>query len=130
MSLARVEAWEAKLREAFDQADAELEKRHGSRFSRKPHRPAHGEGSTRDADGLFDLSVGYTAGFGSAHGEGYVFRVRLATFEPVPGAAREAIEAEALDLLRERLAEAFPGRELSILREGDQYKIIGDLGLD
>jgi len=129
MSLAKVENWEAKLRDAFDQADRHLEEKYRFRFIRKPGRPAHGEGITRDADGIFDLSVGFTAGFGSTHGEGYVFRVRLATFDPVSMDERKEIEAETVRILSRELAKAFPDRNLQIVSEGDQYKIIGDLRL-
>ncbi|HNW34315.1 MAG TPA: hypothetical protein PKM25_05240 [Candidatus Ozemobacteraceae bacterium] len=129
MSLAAVENWETKLRAAFDRVDRHLEETYGRRFTCRPGRPADGEGVTRDADGIFDLSVGFTAGFGSAYGEGYVFRVRLATSDPVAPDLQKTIEAEAVGFLSDELEKAFPGRELRIVSEAGHYKIIGDLRL-
>lgn len=129
MSLATVEHWEAKLRAAFDRADAHLERKYAGRFTLKPNRPPHETGATRDADGTFDLTVGFTAGFGSKYGEGYVFRVRLATFDHVPPATRAKIESEAIETLTKEIAAEFPGRDLRIVTDGDQYKVIGDLSL-
>jgi len=129
MSLATVENWEAKLRAAFDRADAHLEQKYAGRFTLKPNRPPHEAGATRDADGVFDLAVGFTAGFGSTYGEGYVFRARLATFDHIPPAIRAEIEAEAVETLTKEIAAEFPGRDLRIVADGDQYKVIGDLSL-
>lgn len=129
MSLATVENWEARLRAAFDRADAFLEQKYAGRFTLKPNRPPHEAGSTRDADGVFDLTVGFTAGFGSKYGEGYVFRVRLATFDHVPPATRTNIETEAIETLTKEIAAEFPGRDLRIVVDGEQYKVIGDLSL-
>lgn len=130
MSLAKVETWEASLRTAFDRTDAYLEEKYGKRFSLKPNRPAPGEGATRDSDGIFDLSVGFTAGFGSKYGQGYVFKVRLATFDPIPPDFRKTLENEAIEVLAKELAEVFPDRDLRIVVDGEQYKVVGDLTLD
>jgi len=129
MSLAKVENWEAMLHAAFDRVDAYLEKKHGHRFTRKPNRPAHGDGPTRDSDGLFDLTVGFTAGFGSIYGQGYVFKIRLATFDPIPPDICEMLKIETIKALSQELAVVFPERDLRIVVDGDQYKIIGDLSL-
>ena len=47
MSLATVENWEAKLRAAFDRADAHLEQKYAGRFTLKPNRLPHEAGATR-----------------------------------------------------------------------------------
>ena len=47
----------------------------------------------------------------------------------ISDADRRAIEDDAADLLRAALAEAFPGRDLRVERDGSVLKILGDLSL-
>jgi len=51
------------------------------------------------------------------------------TLEAVPPDERARIEEEAASLLREGLARAFPGRDLRVDRDGNGFKIHGDLSL-
>jgi hypothetical protein len=48
----------------------------------------------------------------------------------VSAANRATIEQEAITRLRARLPEVFPGRTLSLIRDGAVWKIAGDLSLD
>jgi hypothetical protein len=123
------EAWEGKLEQAMRRVDAELERRHGTRYGLHPARPPSGVAADPKADGLFSLTAAFTAGFGSRHGRGYALNVGLATLDTVPATERAALEAEAVDLLRAELPRAFPGRNLTITRDGNVYKLTGDLSL-
>ncbi len=53
----------------------------------------------------------------------------MVTLDRVPDDVREAIEAEVVELLKEKLPEHFPERELEVIRDGTLYKIVGDLRL-
>jgi hypothetical protein len=60
---------------------------------------------------------------------GYSITLRVVTLENVPSEAREAFEAEAVELLEQEMKTAFPERELEIVRDVHGLKIIGDLTL-
>ena len=124
------EAWEAQLKKVLDRIDEHLETRYGVDYPLHPARSARGKAANRRYDGLFSVTASFTAGFGSKHGRGYLFDVRVATLTDVPDDVIERIEAEAAEKLKEWLPDAFPGRELTVKRGGHGYKILGDLGLD
>lgn len=124
-----LELWESRLRQVFDRIDDLLEDRYGHHYELHPNRPPRGATSNKSHDGLFELSAAYSAGFGSELGEGYVLKVRLVTLDRVPVDIREEIEQLVVQLLDERLPEAFPGKALDVERDGRVYKIVGDLGL-
>lgn len=126
---ARVEAMEARLHAALERVDAELERRHGDRYGLHPARQPHGTAARRQYDGLFEVTAGFSAGYGSMHGPGYAVNLRVVTLEHVPPEAREAFEAEAVGLLEAELKAAFPARELEIVRDVHGLKIVGDLKL-
>ena len=123
------ESWEQKLEAVLQETDRQLEKRFGHLYRRHPARPAHGATANRRYDGLFHITANFTAGFGSAHGPGYVLTFGFATLEKVCAADRAMVEETALALIRERLPKAFPGRDLRIERDGEVWKIVGDLSL-
>ncbi len=125
-----LQKWEARLQGIFDRIDEELEDKYGDRFPLQPNRPAKGKGVTPDTDGLFDLSVSFTVGLVSQFGPGYVFKVRLATMSKVPDEFMEKVEDEVVELLKERLPEEFPGKDLQVSRDGRVFKIHGDLDLN
>ena len=129
MSLTRLEEWEDKLQDIFDRIDVHLEEKYDDLYPLHPARPDEGETSNPRHDGLFDVHAAFSAGFGSVHGEGYVLCVRMVTLSRVPKDVREKIEQEVVDLLEEDLPQAFPGKSLSVERDGNVYKIIGDLSL-
>lgn len=126
----RTEQWEARLREALERVDAELERRHGRRYRRHPARDPHGAAARRQYDGLFGLSAGFTAGFGSRHGAGYAVDLRLATLDAVPATERQALMRETAELLGAALVEVFPGRDLRVVQDAQGMKIVGNLQLD
>lgn len=123
----RVVAWENKLQDVFNEIDAKMEAQYGEKYPLHPSRPPSGSTSDPSADGLFDLGAAFSAGFGSVHGRGYIISIRVATLARVPVEVMEKIEQEVLQLLREKLPEAFPCRDLRIERDGHCFKIVGDL---
>ncbi len=125
-----LEKWEDRLQGLFDRIDHILEEKYGDLYPLRPNRPAHKQGVTPDADGLFDLGVSFSVGIGSSYGPGYVFRVKLATLQRVPEELVEKLENEVLELLELELPKDFPGKELKVARDGRVYKIFGDLDLN
>ena len=125
----RTEEFEAALQQALDNVDVRLEADYGDRYGLHPARLPHRQASSRKYDGLFQLGASFSAGFGSAFGPGYVLDIRMVTLDSVPAAERDAIVARAIDLLRDELRAAFPGRNLRIDRDGAAFKIHGDLSL-
>jgi hypothetical protein len=125
----RVMEWEARLQSLFDEIDHVVEAEFGHIASIHPARPARGETSSPSADGLFDLGAAFTAGYGSKHGGGYVVTIRVATLSHIAPDVIEAIERRVLNLLEQKLPDAFPNRHLRVEREDHAYKIIGDLSI-
>ena len=125
----KLERWEARLKQVFDEINDELEAEYGHRARRHPNRPPHGATSNREDDGLFDLGAAFTVGIGSQHGPGYVVQARIATLDTVPPAIQAKFEAEVVRRLQEKLPAAFPGVALHVDRDGPVYKIHGDLSL-
>ena len=121
--------WERTLRNALAAVDRELETRYGGDFPLRPNRPVAGETASFSADGLFSVGAKYTAGYGSATGEGYIVEVRMSTLANVPSEVREELRDTAAQLLQNQLREVFPDRELSVSREGTVPTIHGALDL-
>lgn len=117
------------MKELFDRVDRDLEERYAGRWRLRRNRPARGATSNPEADGLFNVGVFFTPGFGSRLGRGYLVEVVIATDETVPPAERAEVENRVRDLVAAFLPDAFPGRDLSIERDGTMLKIHGDLGL-
>ena len=128
-SKTKLERWEARLKQVFDEINDELEAEYGHRAARHPNRPPHGATSNREDDGLFDLGAAFTVGLGSQHGPGYVVQARIATLDSIPAEKQEQFEAEVVRRLKEKLPAAFPGVALHVDRDGPVYKIHGDLSL-
>ena len=124
-----LESFEETLHGVLSEIDRTLEERWGARWPLHPARPARGTAANPQYDGLFRVTASFTAGYGSKLGPGYVFRVEISTLADVPEETRAEIEEEAVRLLREGLARAFPGRDLRVDRDGPVLKIHGDLSL-
>jgi hypothetical protein len=123
----RLERWETELKAVFNRIDDRLEEKYGHLYPLHPARPGRGKTASKAQDGLFNIGASYSAGFGSGRGAGYVVEVRMVTLSRVPGEVRRRIEEEAVELLRRELPTAFPGRDLEVVRDGNLYKIYGDL---
>ena len=122
-------AFEQQLKTVFDQIDHELEARYGTRHPLRPNRPGQHATGNPEMDGLFNVGAAFTAGFGSTHGQGYVVEIRIATLELVSAELQNEIELEVVQRLNELLPTAFPGRSLTVQRDGHVFKITGDLSL-
>jgi hypothetical protein len=125
----QLERWETRLMAVFNRIDDHLEETYGHLYPLHPARPARGSTSSKAQDGLFNIGASYSAGFGSRLGAGYVVEVRMVTLSRVPEEVRGRIEAEVADLLRRELPREFPGRRLEVARDGNLFKIHGDLRL-
>ena len=125
----KIEEWESKLKRGFDRVDDYLEEKYGRKYPLHPARPARGTTSSKAHDGLFDLGASFTAGYGSKRGPGYVLEVRMVTLTRVPHYIRSRIEDEVVERLREELPKEFPDRGLQVERDGQVFKIHGDLRL-
>jgi hypothetical protein len=123
----QLERWESKLRAVFSRIDDHREEKYGHLYPLHPARPARGKTASKAQDGLFNIGASFSPGFGSRRGPGYVVEVRMVTLSRVPAEIRSRIEEEAAWLLRRELPRAFPGRRLEVSRDGNIYKITGDL---
>lgn len=121
--------WDNTMKDMFDRIDHVLEDTYGGSWKLRRNRPERGDTSNPEADGLFNVGVFFTAGYGSTHGRGYLVEVILATEETVPVKKRELIEAHVRELLEDLLPVYFPNNVLSVDRDGSMYKIHGDLSL-
>lgn len=126
---ARLAAWERRLQQVLQRVDTLLEEEYGREWPLHPARPERGTTANPQYDGLFRVTASFSAGFGSAIGRGYVFRVELATLADIPAEVRASIEATAAGALQDFLAEDFPGRDLRVSRDDTGLKIHGDLSL-
>lgn len=117
------------FQEVFEQADRELERRHGDLFPLHPSRPDHGTTANPQMDGLYNLGASFTAGYGSQQGRGLVIDLRFSTLSEVPREVREKVFQEALDLIRQGLKEKIPQRSFTIAKDGEVWKITGDFSL-
>ena len=121
--------WEKKLKSVLDEIDILLEERYGNKYDLHPARRKHGSTSNRSHDGLFDIRGDFTLGLGSNKGRGYVVDIDLKTLEKIPNAVIEQIENDTIKELKNRLSKAFPGKELTVEKDGNVIKIVGDLSL-
>jgi hypothetical protein len=118
-----------RLSALFREVDRRLEDRWGQEFDVHPNRPHRGETANPEADGLFEVAADFTPGIGSELGRGYLVSLRVATLERVPSERFEAFMSEAADAVRELLPIHFPERGLSVVRDGQRFKIVGDFSL-
>jgi hypothetical protein len=121
--------FDERLKKMFDEVDNYIEDAYGSLYSLHPVRPARGETANPQADGLFNIGADFTPGYGSEHGRGYLVDVTMATLEDVNENTRREICNKAAEKIRELLPLRFPERRLSLRRDGNHFKILGDFSL-
>jgi hypothetical protein len=80
-------------------------------------------------DGLFRVTASFSPGFGTELGKGYVLQLDLVTLEKVPQAEVERMQREAVGLIQDGLESVLPGRGLTVQRDGNVWKIVGDLSI-
>jgi hypothetical protein len=113
----------------FREVDNFLEDEWGGVFSLHPNRPARGFTGNPEMDGLFEIGADFTPGIGSEQGRGYIVSFRAATLEKIPPEQFEFLMEEAAALVRAKLPQYFPGRDLRVARDGRRFKIVGDFSL-
>lgn len=126
---AKLLEWEKRLTQLFNEVDDYLEDNYGDLYILHPARPERGSTSNKSQDGLFNVGAAFSAGLGSEYGPGYVIEVRFATLENVPEPVKAQISEEVVNMVKERLPRFFPENKLHVARDGNIYKIYGDLKL-
>jgi hypothetical protein len=121
--------WEERLKALLDEVDDVLETKYGSIYPLHPARKKRGQTANKEQDGLFDIGSSFSPGFGSDIGRGYIVTIDMVTLAHIQSEIREKIERAAVRLIREKLRDYFPERELRVGRDGDVIKIYGDLSL-
>lgn len=121
--------WEKSMKAMFDEIDDYLEDKYGNLYPLHPNRTERGGTTNKESDGLFNVGAAFSAGYGSNLGRGYVIEVHMSTLSRVPDEIKEIIKKETADLVRSKLTVFFPDRELSVEKDGNLYKIYGDLSL-
>ncbi|MDD4011933.1 MAG: hypothetical protein PHI83_07280 [Sphaerochaetaceae bacterium] len=120
---------EEKLQRLCDELDSYLEDRYGKLYPLHPNRLPRGKAASGIYDGLFSTGTMFTLGYGSVYGRGYIIDVEIRTLSKVDPEDRERIDADAMAFLERNLKKVFPRRELSIVKDGPVYKLIGDFSL-
>ena len=126
----RVEEWEEKLNQLLRRVTVQLEERFSDFALRHPARLPHGAIANPQNDGLFRITATFTPGFGSQLGKGYVLTIEPVTLERFRQEDWQQIEDFACAQIRAGLEAALPGCGLTLQRDGQIWKIVGDLSLD
>jgi len=121
--------WEKTLKSVLDEIDILLEERYGNKYDLHPARRKNGSTSNRSHDGLFDIRGDFTLGLGSEKGRGYIVDIDLKTLDNIPKNVIDMIEIDTIKELKDRLSKAFPDKELTVVKDGNVIKIVGDLSL-
>ena len=121
--------WEKTLGRIFDAVDTYLEDTYGHLYDLRPNRAKRGETASSSQDGLFNVGVKFSPGFGSKYGRGYVIDIDMATMETVPDDIRRKINLDVVRIVRRELPKHFTGRNLKVRRDGNTFKIYGDLSI-
>jgi hypothetical protein len=121
--------FDGRMKKLFDEVDDFIENLYGGMYTLHPMRPLRGETSNPEADGLFNIGAVFTPGFGSELGRGYLIDVSMSTLEKVDEDVRQEIYEAVADKVRELLPLHFPERELTVQRDGKNFKIQGDFNL-
>jgi len=122
--------WEDTIVSIFREIDNSLEDEYGDQLPLHPSRAKEGVTANPKYDGLFSVEGVFSAGYGSEHGAGYIFRINYATLSKVPEDLKKKIEAEAIEMLRAGLKDKFPDKDLKVSLDKGGYKIHGDLSLN
>jgi len=125
----RMAEFDDQLKKLFDEVDSHIEEIYGDKYPLHPVRPARGETSNPEADGLFNIGANFTPGYISQLGRGYIIDISIATLEKVDENVRQEIYEAATEKVKELLLIYFPERDLTVRRDGTQFKIQGDFSL-
>ncbi len=123
------EELEKKLATLCSNLDNHLEDLYGQKYRIHPNRLKRGAGSNPRFDGLFSTSIAFSLGYGSKSGRGYIIEVDIRTLDKIAEEDREKINNDAFNYIKENLKVYLPERELSIVKDGQIMKIVGDFSL-
>jgi len=118
-----------RMKKLFDEVDDFIEDKYGASYSLHTVRPARGETSNPEADGLFNIGAKFTPGYGSELGRGYLIDVSMSTPDKVDEDVRREIYEAAANKVSELLPIHFPERKLTVRRDKNHFKIQGDFSL-
>ncbi len=122
--------WEGTLKKIFDEIDDYLEDKYGYLYPLHPARAQRGITSNKSSDGLFNIGAAFSAGFGSKYGRGWVVDVHMVTLSKVPEKIKKEIYIEVTGKLKHLLEEYYPGKDIKVAKDGNVFKIFGELGLE
>jgi len=122
-------ALEGIMRKMCDELDHRLEESFGTAYPRHPNRPARGRAASVAYDGLFSTGTQFTLGYGSDHGRGYIVSVEMRTLSKVKKEDERAVEEATVAIIKELLPQYFPEREITLEKDGNVYKLVGDFSL-
>jgi len=88
-----------------------------------------GETANKEMDGLFNIGASFSPGYGSEFGRGYVIDLHLSTLSHIDNKIRMKIEDEAIIKIKSLLPKYFLGRNLNVKKDGNIFKVCGDLSL-
>ena len=125
----KMNEFDDRMKAMFDEVDHYIEDLYGDKYALHPVRPARGETSNPEMDGLFNIGAVFTPGYGSEFGRGYIIDVSMSTLENVDDEVRREIYEVAAEKVKELLPVHFPERELTVRRDKNHFKIQGDFKL-
>lgn len=120
---------ERRFKCLFDEIDDWMESRYEGRWPLHPNRLPKGQTANKENDGLFNIGMNFTPGYGSRFGRGYLIEVELSTLQRVDPETRRRLCAEVAEEVERRLPLHFPERMLSVRLDGTSFKIVGDFSL-
>ena len=130
MNNPKIMEWEHTLKRIFDIIDDQLEDKYGFLYPLHPSRPQRGHTSNNASDGLFNIGAAFSAGFGSNYGRGWVIDVTMVTLSKVPEDVKTQIYNKVIEELKHLLKKFYPERQIKVEKDGNIFKIFGDLGLE
>ncbi|MCK5153131.1 MAG: hypothetical protein KAQ93_02130 [Spirochaetales bacterium] len=130
MNNPKIKEWEHTLRKIFDIIDDHLEDKYGFLYPLHPARPQRGHTANKSSDGLFNIGAAFSAGFGSNYGRGWVVDVTMVTLFKVPGNVKIQIYNKVIEELKRLLIDFYPERKIKVEKDGNVFKIFGELGLE
>ena len=122
-------AFDDCMKKLFDEVDSYIEDLYGDRYPLRSVRPKRGETTNPEADGLFYIAANFSPGYRSELGRGYLIDMIISTEEKVNPELRREIYEAAAEKVKELLPLYFPERELTVQRDGNHFKILGDFSL-